>query len=481
MAERKTGGDVPQDVADALRAEAEGSMFEATHGTHDLGGFVMVFLSEPVTLGGGFGGMTLERTTYAARFVPGDRGEQNPDVLRVTGITGNMALETEPIEAGDGHRLTLSELIAWSAYGKAIRGGNEDLAGRIISTVYEPTDRQPQSRPRRRTIRNLQTILTNTKPEKAVFGDVSPDKVITAESYDGRHEIPIGMGKLRTDTTLMLMDGNLDLATIPANDLALSYLNDRQRYWLSQLQSVVNDNPGLSSVFGTEVLMKAGHSKPLRPEMAGTMREAAEAITTCTQVTLWIDSTGESKGYRDRRVVRSVTARRFVEGSVSLLEYEDGSVDFRVDFDANDGTHLPWLDYARDKHELMEVPSEFFKFPFKTCGTVTTEHRRMMTYIYRQAAAKGLSDTILFSTMFQRMGLKDTKDSRYRARRKLERLLDDWQRRSPKIVRSWSWKRDGRAITGVTVHLNKSYTEQLEAQNERNEYARNHPRPSGRR
>lgn len=396
------------------------------------------------------------------------------------GETVSFTMNLNSMPAENGKALTLNDVVVWAAVQDAKAAGDISLARALLVVTYARYAHHEQGtrRTRKAEARDLSTVLTSTKAEKNIFGDIGTKiPPITAEQYDGQHVIPLDMKRLKTNTGIRLFDSTLDLSKIPSRELAISHLNDPERYWLTQLQSVVRDNPDLPGVYGTDVLKKAGIKKPLRPDMAGTMREAAEAITRCTQIAAWMDTTGESIGYRDKRIVRSITNRRLVEGNVSLLEYDDGTVDFYVDFSGRssepDTTPFPLYDYARDKHELIEAPSDVFKFDRKSCGYVTVEHRRIMTYIYRQAAAKGLQDTILFDTMFQRLGINDTKDSRYRVRKKLEKILDDWKRR--KIVRLWDWKRDGRKITGVKVQLNKRYAEYARAQEEAEEYSRNHP------
>lgn len=400
------------------------------------------------------------------------------DLTKRPQIVGTVS----PLVGSNGTPLSLMDVVAWAAFDDATRSGDKGLADLIVSTVCGARKGQTR-RPRKAEVRNRRLVLTNTKAERTMFGAVSPEKYITAESYDGAHEIPLGMGKLKTETTIMLLDDQMDLATIPEERRALSYLTDTQRYWLTQLQSVAADNPELPGIYGSDVLRKAGHKKPLRPEAAETMREAAEALTACSHIHYWADTSGESIGYRDKRVVRSSTDRRLVEGSVTLLEYEDGTADFYVDFEGSAhkaaSQAFPLLDYAHDKRELMTLPSSIFAFPFKECGTVTTTHRRMMTHIYRQAASKGLSDTILFSTMFRTLGINDTKDAEYRARKKIGRLLDYWKQTKPKVVRTWGWEKDGRKIVGVTVRLNRRYAEQLEEQQEAEWERQRHAKPSG--
>ena len=368
--------------------------------------------------------------------------------------------------------LSWTEVAAWAAINDADDNGDHDKAQRLYRTLYnlpdEPVEEKPKRRrPRKEEAVNNSLTFTNTKVEKAIFGDMPEGKAITADAYDGR-PIGIGMGKLGVANELRLMAlpgsaiaAKMDNAEIA--DLAESGLNDNQRFWLAALHSVVEDNPEACEIYGVDILRKVGYEKPLRASMATTMAGAAAAIRELTYIGMFYNTTKEQAKYNAgkkgaKHVVRSISDLKIVNGNVSVEEYEDGTKDFVVRLWPLPGekaaTALPLLNYAKENGQY--IPADKGVFKFDGCGTVTTEHRRVMAYIYRQASSE-LSNggTILYDTMFRKLGLKDTKDTRYRIAKKIEDpqkgLLACWKRKG--IVTEFEPKYDGRKKVGVVVTM----------------------------
>lgn len=368
--------------------------------------------------------------------------------------------------------LSWDEVAAWAAINDADDNGDHDKAQRLYRTLYnlpdEPVEEKPKRRrPRKEEAVNNSLTFTNTKVEKAIFGDMPEGKAITADAYDGR-PIGIGMGKLGVANELRLMAlpgsaiaAKMDNAEIA--DLAESGLNDNQRFWLAALHSVVEDNPEACEIYGVDILRKVGYEKPLRASMATTMAGAAAAIRELTYIGMFYNTTKEQAKYNAgkkgaKHVVRSISDLKIVNGNVSVEEYEDGTKDFVVRLWPLPGekaaTALPLLNYAKENGQY--IPADKGVFKFDGCGTVTTEHRRVMAYIYRQASSE-LSNggTILYDTMFRKLGLKDTKDTRYRIAKKIEDpqkgLLACWKRKG--IVTEFEPKYDGRKKVGVVVKM----------------------------
>ena len=197
--------------------------------------------------------------------------------------------------------------------------------------------------------------------------------------------------------------------------------------------------------------------------MSTTMAGAAAAIRELTYIGMFYNTTKEQAKYNAgkkgaKHVVRSISDLKIVNGNVSVEEYEDGTKDFVVRLWPLPGekaaTALPLLNYAKENGQY--IPADKGVFKFDGCGTVTTEHRRVMAYIYRQASSE-LSNggTILYDTMFRKLGLKDTKDTRYRIAKKIEDpqkgLLACWKRKG--IVTEFEPKYDGRKKVGVVVKM----------------------------
>ncbi len=404
-----------------------------------------------------------------------EKAEDGTEVRHIKGRADGQPVQfkmsVEPVAPKGGRPISLLEAYLWAMVGDVAQEGDEEFTNAIAREAlamamheeslnpWPPEPRkpeQPNQRPRKKECTNKSTVTTNTKVESAIFGGLAEDKKLTAEDYDGR-EIGIQLGKLGT-SYLRLIDYNPKDQNAAEIERTESRLQDNERFWLTQLQSVVCDNPGETHIYGTDILKKAGYKKPLRPDHAATMIEAAEAIKTLTNISTWLDTTEENARYeRDgSRVVERFTDRKIVRGEVSIERYEDGTVDFCVDLLPLEGqdvtTALPLYEYARSKGELMTADQGMFEFT--GCGTVTVQHRQIMLYIYRHINSKlSHSDTVLFETMFKKLGIEVTKDSRYRLKNKIEKMLNWWKKE--KYIESWSFKYKGRACVGVTVKRKK--------------------------
>lgn len=409
---------------------------------------------------------------FAAEFETLDVGVGvADDGKRTPNVSVNARLKPIKTEVREDP-LSWTEVAAWAAINDADDSGDHDTAQRLYRTLYNLPDEPVEEKPKRRRTRKEEAVnnsltFTNTKVEKAIFGDMPEGKAITADAYDGR-PIGIGMGKLGVANELRLMAlpgsaiaAKMDNAEIA--DLAESGLNDNQRFWLAALHSVVEDNPEACEIYGVDILRKVGYEKPLRASMATTMAGAAAAIRELTYIGMFYNTTKEQAKYNAgkkgaKHVVRSISDLKIVNGNVSVEEYEDGTKDFVVRLWPLPGekaaTALPLLNYAKENGQY--IPADKGVFKFDGCGTVTTEHRRVMAYIYRQASSE-LSNggTILYDTMFRKLGLKDTKDTRYRIAKKIEDpqkgLLACWKRKG--IVTEFEPKYDGRKKVGVVVKM----------------------------
>lgn len=409
---------------------------------------------------------------FAAEFETLDVGVGvADDGKRTPNVSVNARLKPIKTEVREDP-LSWTEVAAWAAINDADDSGDHDTAQRLYRTLYNLPDEPVEEKPKRRRTRKEEAVnnsltFTNTKVEKAIFGDMPEGKAITADAYDGR-PIGIGMGKLGVANELRLMAlpgsaiaAKMDNAEIA--DLAESGLNDSQRFWLAALHSVVEDNPEACEIYGVDILRKVGYEKPLRASMATTMAGAAAAIRELTYIGMFYNTTKEQAKYNAgkkgaKHVVRSISDLKIVNGNVSVEEYEDGTKDFVVRLWPLPGekaaTALPLLNYAKENGQY--IPADKGVFKFDGCGTVTTEHRRVMAYIYRQASSE-LSNggTILYDTMFRKLGLKDTKDTRYRIAKKIEDpqkgLLACWKRKG--IVTEFEPKYDGRKKVGVVVKM----------------------------
>jgi hypothetical protein len=336
--------------------------------------------------------------------------------------------------------------------------------------LYNAQKAKPKYKPR---MQDSSFALSKTKIEKLVFGQ-QKGSIVTPEMYDGR-DLFADMGRLKAQTRFQVTDSSLDLDSLSTERRMQTLATPEEEFWLSTALSVWLDNPDVREIPGADILKKAGYSNPCgctaikrKDGSTGHFKKAAPAWTAAarslnnlTQRGLLVETSGENRTYKGKRVVRSIENRRWLDAHMSVIETEDGIVDFTLTLqnDMSRGeSPSPFFDYAKDKGETWIFPSDAFKLPF----SVSLEVRYAAMYIYRQAVSSGVSDAVLFDTMLPQLDLDGMSSSALgRFRSSLGKVLDEWRGRNPKIVKSWSWKRQGKKVVGVIVHANLKYPEQM--------------------
>lgn len=373
-------------------------------------------------------------------------------------FTGPLAIGGRLVEVdvpGRGWPLLVGEVPVWLAINEAERGENHELAKKIFSSCYT----KRQRRARRPEIINKNVFMGTTKVEKTIFGDVNREERLRAEDYDGR-DIPVSLKSctlsLSVKAPIRESEGTQEESREieqgdPIGDRVIP--SSIQRFWYTSLISCAKDNPGIREFTGTDLLRKRGYKKTLRPGNAATMIEAANAIAELTETVIWVNtSTGEKEyGKNGKPIDSRITKMHIIEGSFSIERYNDGTVDFSVKLKPEDDndviTAFPLYAYAEKKGQCIDVPSHVFEF--SGCGKVTSEHRRVMDYICRQLKSKGLGNDLLLDTIMDRCDIPEGKDHRYRLRKAIEKLLDNWV--SKGFIKGWEFTYSGRSVRGLSI------------------------------
>lgn len=324
---------------------------------------------------------------------------------------------------------------------------------------------------RRAPLKNDSVLISNTKAENAIFNPRDKD-YFRADEYDGTAKlIETGSknGKPVIQLSLALDFASFDFDKMTMAEKAERQLSDEDRFWLRGLQSIAHENPDQLRIYGSDILKRWGWQNPYQKNSETVLGEVAASLERMRVVTMILDTTGEQRAYEKRgKLIKSIQPRPIVDGLITLEEYEtpEGKrvKDFYIDLrplngrDATDA--LPTLGYAMEKGQLITAPREVFVFDTvkdeKTGKTiapsvsqVNKNHRRMMAYIYGQIMTKGLSNTILYSTMFETLGLELTKDTKSRASKKIGELLDHWKARG--IIGAWNCRYQGKKNIGVVI------------------------------
>lgn len=324
---------------------------------------------------------------------------------------------------------------------------------------------------RRAPLKNENILLTSTKAESAIFNPRDKD-YIRAGEYNGT-PIIIETGRKDGEANVQL-SLQLDLEAFDFDKMTMAeraerQLSDEDRFWLRGLQSIVNENPDETRIYGSDILKRWGWQNPYQKNSEGVLGELAAALERMRVVTVILDTTGEQRAYERRgKLIKSIQPRPIVDGLITVEEYEtpEGKrvKDFYIDLrplrgaDATDA--LPTLGYALEKGQLITAPREVFIFDAVTdektgkviapsIPQVNKNHRRMAAYIYGQLMANGLSNTITFSTMFETLGLDLNKDSKSRASKKIGEILNHWKARG--IIGDWNYRYEGRRNVGIVT------------------------------
>lgn len=329
---------------------------------------------------------------------------------------------------------------------------------------------QGAARARKPARLNENIIISNTKMEKAIFNPRDKD-YIRASGYDGSAKKlatgPEGKG-LFTQLQLELSKETFSFNEMTMAEKAEQQLTKREHFWLTAIQSIVHDNPDENRIYGSDILKRWGWQNPHQESSGEVMTEAARALERMTVLKMALDTTGEKEAYgKHGKIVKNIQFRPIVDGLINLTieEDEDGTrtrdfyIDLRPDKGKDATNALPTYEYALSKGQLKTVKSSLFDFSAikDNKGSVLIEgvrgagvnHRLMMAYIYDQLKTQTLSNTVLFSTMFETLDLELNKDTKYKASNMLEKLLNNWQARD--VIGAWSFKYKGKTKIGIVI------------------------------
>lgn len=338
---------------------------------------------------------------------------------------------------------------------------------------------------------NDHVILTDTKPDKAIFNPYSAD-YIPVSNYNGE-AVTLETGNGMSIQLALCFDlDSIELDNMTMAERAERKLSDDERFYLTALQSIVDDNPEQTRIYGSDILKRWGWNNPTQEHSQENMIEAAGAIERMTNVKVAIDTTNEERRYRKRgKTVKSIQFRPIVDGKLTIEEYEEENGtrvrDFFIDLNADPGkdatSALPTYEYAKSKGQLITADQRVFNFAattdkngrfLKAVPQVQKDHRRMMAHIYRHISSKGLGNVIRLDTMVMTLGidekrfrdweeankgveekgkppkpLLEDKDAKSRMLKKLGQLLDHWKARG--IIDGWQHAHEGRKITGIKI------------------------------
>lgn len=355
-----------------------------------------------------------------------------------------------PNEGGEAVVIPYGALMGvWAAFTFLTRLDLKGYGLEIVEAI------QKSRRERRDPINNESLIITTPKPENAMFDPTHPNYIRTTH-YNGT---PVNIETTPSgdyvQLSLALDLPNLSFDEMTQAERAEAQLTEEQRFWLTALQSIIKDNPDKTRVYGTEILQRWGYKNPWQKNSKSDLQEALAAIERMTQIRIFLDVTGEQETYRAQgKVLQSIQARPIVHGIITVEKYEtkDGEIvgDWFIDLTPRKGKDsidaLPTLAYAIAKDQLITAPSEVFVFD----GIKTLKQDKLiMMHIYKRIKAKGMSNTILFSTMFEALGITLSPSAKSRMHQKLERLLNYWK--DTGVIGQWTFRTQGRKVTGVTI------------------------------
>ena len=390
-----------------------------------------------------------------------------------------IGVEIAPIRLivnGEAKLLTLDYVMSSKAYYDLWRENRSD-AIRLRNIIWGKTERR---RERKKGTTNETTVLTNTLLDNRLYSTVADESkhiAITASGTTAKLEFgnattTVRLTDLEAEKKLeeqqeviksleefnaknsLLEPAQKELETLEKAERRLRY---DHRFWLNKLYAVVKEN-NKTRVYGSDLLKRAGYKKPLRPNMSETMRESWEAVRTGNTIKVWMDTTEEALAEEKRNPTRAkrlqsrTTEMPLVAGNMSLETWEDGTSDWFIDLTPRKGKPitdaLPLYEYAEAKGQVFLPPSRVFDFA--GCNKVTLRERKIMEYVYTQAASKGTQNSFRFETMHRALGIADNAKTRAQTRKTLERLLPSWVDKG--IIKNWTFKQKGRAYIGFELN-----------------------------
>ena len=299
---------------------------------------------------------------------------------------------------------------------------------------------------RTRTLGTPQVTVANDKVSKAVFG--RGKEHVEAAGYFAAAEGP----SLQLFTGKGMSVGVSLSSAFPLEaDPATYMLSDVDRFWLDGLSSVAWD--GHSTFYGSDILALMGYVRPRAATCHETMREAYDSVVRLMNTRITIDTTGEMRAF-DSSAAPQINSEPVVNAHTALIMGKDGEMeDFRIELNVRNGeplSALPLAVYAYSKRQLLTFSRDDFRFDGLR---LSTEHRRMWLYVLRRLREKGTSNTIVFKTMFDEMGLDPDRSKKSRMLKQLRAMLD-MRISEHRLIKSYGWNTGTANVArSVTIEL----------------------------
>ena len=141
----------------------------------------------------------------------------------------------------------------------------------------------------------------------------------------------------------------------------------------------------------------------------------------------------------DSSAAPQINSEPVVNAHTALIMGKDGEMeDFRIELNVRNGeplSALPLAVYAYSKRQLLTFSRDDFRFDGLR---LSTEHRRMWLYVLRRLREKGTSNTIVFKTMFDEMGLDPDRSKKSRMLKQLRAMLD-MRISEHRLIKSYGW------------------------------------------
>ncbi len=283
---------------------------------------------------------------------------------------------------------------------------------------------------RTRSLATPQVTVANDKVSKAVFG--RGKEHMEAASYFAASD---GSTMQLTTGKGMSVGVSLESAFPLEADPAMYMLSDADRFWLDGLSSLAWD--GHSKFQGSDILALMGYTRPRAEGCRETMREAYESVVRLTNTRITIDMSGEMRAFDGS--APEISSEPVVNARTPLIMGDDGEmIDFSVELNVRNDeplSALPLAMYAYSKRQLLTFSRDDFRFDGLR---LSTEHRRMWLYVLRRLREKGTSNTIVFKTMFDEMGLDPDRSKKSRMLKQLRAMLD-MRIAEHRLIKSYGW------------------------------------------
>lgn len=368
-------------------------------------------------------------------------------------------VDPDRVKIDPGHVLTLMELCLLGALHTAVtkeEGTFIFRAGFKKGDAQLPGLEDEQGSAPAFIMQERKTLEEIVQPRDAVTGALyEPHRrtYIQPQNYFSGEPILIPTGSGRSVSLTIFAPDGTSIDADPADYL----LSSKERDYVDAAFSYALK--GYSEVSGANILKAMGVSNPYQASAATIMNEAFSAFERLTRTLIVLDTRNDyaTEKADGKPLTISLTRRPIVNAELTIKGYGEGEgqiKDFSLHlFDTDPAEAFTTHIYGKNKGHFATLPTNI---PALKPLKLRMIHRKMLNYTNRQITAHKPSNTILYETMFENLGIPGEtsadKKRRERLKQVYRRILDAVCQDAPgRLFESYRPVKEGRKTVGVEI------------------------------